>query len=509
MNLHNLKSFFLNNKKVIIPAVIVIFAIFYFVFHSNKPNTANIYTVGYMDLVRSVRATGQVISSTDLDLSFNKGGTVKSVRVAVGDKAKSGQILATLDQGQVYAQLTEARAALLGSQARYNKTLEGASNEDIALAKVGLKNTETDFANTKTSQDVLVSNAYQTLLNSSLAAFSSSPSSIESSPSVSGTYVLGREGDIKLSLNQGGSGTYFNATGLVNATGTVSTATPQPIGDSGLFILFPVNYSTTSNWIISIPNKKASNYLTNYNAYKIALQSQSNAVSSAQSIVDQKQAELNLKQAAARGTDLDIAKADILSKQGALQSAQVAYEDTIIRAPVSGTITKVNLKYGEISESGKGVITLEDVGNLYIEALINESNIAYLSAAQSAEIIFDAFGNDKKFTGSIVHIDPSADTTNGVVNYKMKVSIDGKSGIIRPGMNANINIIAGETRNVLAVPNASLAKKSEKSFVKVLIDEKNNKYQDREIKTGFLGDNNMIEVTSGLSNGEKIELVQN
>ena len=140
--------------------------------------------------------------------------------------------------------------------------------------------------------------------------------------------------------------------------------------------------------------------------------------------------------------------------------------------------------------------------------MINEANIAHLKIGQSVSITFDAFGTSKKFTGIIAHIDPSADTNGGVVNYKIKVSIDGKDGTIRPGMNANIDVLAGEMKGVLSIPYAAVTKKDGKSFVNVLTDEKKKKYTEREIQTGFVGDNNLVEITSGLSANEKIALIK-
>jgi len=148
------------------------------------------------------------------------------------------------------------------------------------------------------------------------------------------------------------------------------------------------------------------------------------------------------------------------------------------------------------------------VGNLYIEALINESNIAYLKLAQTVSITFDAFGNDKQFTGSVVHINPSADTNDGVVNYKIKVSIDEKDDTIRPGMNANIDVLAGEVKNVLSIPYAAVSQESGQSFVNVLIDPKKKSYERRNVQTGFIGDNNLVEIVSGLNQDEKIVLIK-
>ena len=286
------KDFVTKKKKNAIPVAIVLaLGLTFFVLGGKKADVSNVDMVKYVDLDRSVRATGQVVSNTDLDLSFHKESVVKSVRVKVGDAVVAQQILATLDQGQALSVLTQARGALLKARASYTKTLEGASNEEVALAEVVLKNAQNDLFNTRNNQKTIVANAYQALLNSTIAAFPIYQNS-QTAPTITGTYVLGKEGDIKISTYQAGSGAQFNATGLVNSGGSANTTSPQPIGESGLYVQFSAA-SPQGDWIISIPNKKASNYLTNYNAYNSAQETEKSVVGSAESLVASKQAELN------------------------------------------------------------------------------------------------------------------------------------------------------------------------------------------------------------------------
>ena len=94
-------------------------------------------------------------SATDLNLSFTTSGVIKNIRVSVGQKVRKGDILANLEQGTELGTLTSARGALLAAQARYQKILDGASSEEIALAEVALKNAETDLENVKNNKIIL------------------------------------------------------------------------------------------------------------------------------------------------------------------------------------------------------------------------------------------------------------------------------------------------------------------------------------------------------------------
>lgn len=449
-------------------------------------------TARYVDLKQTVLATGQVTSNTDLDLSFNSSGTVKSLKVKVGDTVKKGDILATIDQGSVFASLTQARGALLAAQARYKKVTEGS---EVALAQVVLDQT-------KITEETLVKNAYQNLLNSTPEAVPENGTSDYAAPTISGTYSLGKEGNINIETYYTGANTSaFKLSGLVFGSGLVTTTIPQPIGNSGLYIKFAsATDPNISKWVVSIPNKKASNYLTNYNAYQQAL-------THAQSSIDQKSADLALKKAQAQGSDIDLARADITSAEGQLQAAQAKYEDTVIRAPADGTITNIDIKLGELSEIQKPVITLQDISNLYIEAKINESSIANIKLGQKVSMTFDAFGSGRIFEGNVVHIDPSATTTDGIVNYKIKASISSLDKAIRSGMNADIIITTAEKPHVIVIPKAAITMKDSKYYVNVVTDKKRKSYKEEEVKTGLTGDGNLIEITSGLSDGTDIAIV--
>jgi multidrug efflux pump subunit AcrA (membrane-fusion protein) len=349
-----LKSFWAINKKRkrtwVILALVVI-AVLYFIFKtpSSVANTVtDIAKVG--DLKQTVLATGQVVSNTDLNLSFNATGVVKSLKVKVGDKVKTGQVLATLDQGAQQASLTSARGALAAANARLKRTIEGASNEEIALSEIALSNEKRDYENVKTAQSTLVQNAYDNMLNSTLEAIPKDGTSDYVAPIISGNYNLGKEGTINLTSYYSTGGVSFTATGLTTGNGISNTIIAQPIGDSGLYIKFPNNTNINVNeWVINIPNKKASNYLMNYNAYQSALKAQSQAISLATSDLEQAQAQLNAKVALARPEDISIAKAQINSATGALQIAQGLYNNNFIYAPTDGVVTVVSVKEGEIA----------------------------------------------------------------------------------------------------------------------------------------------------------------
>ncbi|MBP9711425.1 MAG: efflux RND transporter periplasmic adaptor subunit [Candidatus Pacebacteria bacterium] len=512
--MHKIKNFFTNlgarivgwslTKKIIYGLLLILVLFLGYKIFGPKDNSANITTdmAHVSNLKRTVLATGQVTSTTDLSLSFGKSGTVKSLRVKVGDQVRAGAILATLDQGTELAALTSARGAEAAAQARYQKILDGASSEEVALAQVALDNAKSDQIRVKSQQQILVENAYKKLLSSSLEAVATNGSSSTTAPTISGSYNKTSEGQIHISVYTAGDGTRFNASGIVTASGVVSTS-PQSVGNSGLSIAFASLNPGVTDWVIDIPNKNASDYVTNYNAYQSALKTEESALGTSEALVNQRNAELSLKKSMARPADLNLAQADILSAQGQVQSASANFEHTLLRAPTNGTVTKVDIKLGELAQAQNNVMVIQNVSDLYLEANINEANITSIIPDAHVDLTFDAFGSDKVFTGKVLRVDPSSTLISGVVNYKVTASID-STPELRPGMTANMTILVSAKENIISVPSrAVLTDKSGKKTIRLVTNPKTKEWEQVEVTTGMEGDGGQVEITSGLNTGDE------
>ena len=268
---------------------------------------------------------------------------------------------------------------------------------------------------------------------------------------------------------------------------------------------FPENWGlNVKNWVIEIPNKKAPNYLTNLNAYQSALNTKDSAISSAEAFVSQRQAEYDLKIASARRTDIEMAQAEVLQAEGSYEQALSRYNDTLILAPVDGSITSIDIKIGELAVPNKRAVLLEDVVNMYVEANINEANVSTIKTGMPVDITFDAFGTDKNYNGYVTFIDPSSNLISGVVNYKIKSNIPEVEGL-KPGMTANMTIKAREKSSVLIVPTrAVLTDKDGSKTIRLITNSKKKKWKEIPVEIGMEGDGGMSEIITGLKEGDEI-----
>ncbi len=513
-----IRGFF--TKKKIIWTVIILLVVGFIGYriHASKNTAGNIQTAvaTKQDLQQTVLSTGQVVSSTDLNLGFQSSGVVTQVLVKEGDMVKAGQTLATLNQSSAAAALTTAEGGLAQAQANYEKVLQGSTDTQIAVtqqavytAQVALGNATTSLATTQAQQATAVKNAYNTLLNTSITAVASSGNSDTVTPIITGTYIGSNVGIYNISLYSTGSGLQFQVSGLETVSGNVRNL-PTQMGTFGLYIQFNTTPAVGDTWTVSIPNTYAPAYVANYNAYQTALQAQASAVSaaqgqvqSAQSALAQAQATLDNELAQASSADIDVAKAQILSAQGQVDSAQVNLNNTVLKAPLDGTITQVDIKIGEQAVALQEVMILQDVADLHAEADVAEADIASLQPGQSVDYTFDALGPDRHFSGSVLTINPASTVISGVVNYLVKAALPNIPDI-KPGMTANMTILVAKKSNVLAVPSSAVINQNNNQYVRVVDDIKKGTYHQVQVQTGLSADGGLVEITSGLSEGQTV-----
>jgi HlyD family secretion protein len=156
------------------------------------------------------------------------------------------------------------------------------------------------------------------------------------------------------------------------------------------------------------------------------------------------------------------AKATVLRNQIALQNAINALEDTDVRAPITGTVIKKQVERGTVISSptssvsgGTVLLTMADLSLVQVKTFVDETDIGKLRPGLPANVTVTAFPN-QPFKGEVLKIEPQGDTISNVTMFPVLIRIENKDGLLKPGMNADVNISIAERRDVLAVPNAAL-----------------------------------------------------
>jgi len=166
---------------------------------------------------------------------------------------------------------------------------------------------------------------------------------------------------------------------------------------------------------------------------------------------------------------IDVAKAS-------LAAAQVALENTVIRAPFAGTVLTKNADVGEVvaplaggALSKAAVVTLADLTSLQVEVDVSESNIEQVVVGAPCEIVLDAYP-DVRYPGSVAKIVPTADRAKATV--QVKVAFNKYDARVLPEMSAKVHFLPradaatkADTTPLLTIPAAAVALRGGHSVV--------------------------------------------
>jgi len=270
-------------------------------------------------------------------------------------------------------------------------------------------------------------------------------------------------------------------------------------------------YSTIITKIQAVETSKNS-YVTYQIAYNKAKANLENAktkaladVASAEATVTQAEAQYNDVKNPARTEDVSAARAQLYGAQASLSQAVAMRNKGRIVAPLDGTIGKIDGKVGEFVTANATVVKLVNPNFFEIQVDIPETDIIKISVGDDADITLDAYGDDHHFVGKVSEIEIGETVIQDVVYYKVTVSMEDNSEDefnILNGMTANVVFYTESKENVLYIPQRTIRTDEEnKKYVLIL---KNNKAENVYVSTGLRGDNGLVEITSGLEEGQEI-----
>jgi RND family efflux transporter MFP subunit len=208
------------------------------------------------------------------------------------------------------------------------------------------------------------------------------------------------------------------------------------------------------------------------------------------------------------------AEARIAAADAGLRVAQANLENTVIRAPFSGTVLRKEAEVGEVVAPSVGggltrgaVVTMADLATLEVEVDVNEAYIARVRRAQPTRITLDAYP-DTSFRGAVRQVVPTADRQRATV--QVKVAIQDRDPRILPEMGARVDFLEPDSTPaggaapapVLRVPAAAVREAGGQTVVWMIRD---GRLLRREISAGPVS-GGMREIRRGLAGGELLLL---
>lgn len=210
---------------------------------------------------------------------------------------------------------------------------------------------------------------------------------------------------------------------------------------------------------------------------------------------DISQLEFNTSQA-----NFSNSEAQYLSAKAALSAAKKSYEDTRIKSPISGYVSRKNIEFGTMVSLGTQVYRVVDISKLKLNVNVPQEIVNRVRIGGAAIIKISAL-NGKGYEGVVKKVSPQADESTG--GFMIEIQVPNREKNIKAGMTAKIDLILSKEDKILAIPDYALVTKNDESFVYKI---SKGTAQLVKIELGeTLGDN--IVVNSGLQVNDKIVIV--
>ena len=496
-------AFWKKNWKLLVPAVCVIVAGGAFLLWPKQAKPASVdasYTEAapeYRNVSNTLSGTGTLNPANTYTVKSLVDGKVLTSTMEEGDTVDEGTVLYTIDSSDASTNFEKAEIAMQQAQRSYDKVVDRQYvRAEVAGTVSSLKVNKGDEV-TSGQEVAVIRDSSKMLLT------------LEFPAADAANFSVGQSADVTL------DGTFEQL------TGTVTSVTGTDALSAGNLL--------TRTVTIAVRNAGG---LTTAQAATASI----NGVSSIGSAVFGYQAERTLTaQAAGTVTAInvqegaEVAKDDILiglsgddltesiqsaseslrSAEISMQNLQDAMNNYTITAPINGTIIEKDAKAGDAAKAGDTLCIVYDLSYLEMSINVDELQISSISVGQKVQITADAVP-DKTYVGTVTRVSMKGASNGGTTTYPVSIRIDDTDGL-RPGMNANAEIVVAQANNALVVPNAAVVRGG---YVLVTKDSPSAANADTAmeapegfvyvpVKTG-VSDDDYTQIVSGIQEGDTI-----
>jgi len=445
-----------------------------------------------------------------------------------------------LENDQLKIRLDKAMAGLSISQSQLNKLLKGATQEEIQLLETRVNNAKTSLASAEQSfkdikdqgeenQKASYEDALSVLNNSYLRA----TNAFNTVSLVQRTYfntgnqtsfeVDENKDKIEESINE--IRPYLNIVDDSGKDESIDTAllkTKESLSDISIALRDIRESCENPNYkdLVSSANKTAldaqreyinsaiTNTLNAQQAISLIRLTNVANINNYQSQINSAQGQLDvaentLAQATAvpREEDISYYEAQVLQAEAEVKLIKKQVEDSILRGPIDGQIVQIQKRLGETAQLAMAVMSLIPEESFQVEVDIPEVSIGKIRLGNICKITLDSFP-EQEFFGKVIDIEPAETILSGVVYYRAEVSLDTEGFDIKTGMTANVIIVANSKESVLVVPQRAILYRDGKRTVRIPLDDYT--FKEVEVEVGLKGSDGMIEISSGLKEGDKV-----
>ena len=437
-------------------------------------------TLQKTSLVNSVSVNGTVASGSTASVTASdsvKTCKVTSVRVAVGDTVRLGDVIATLDTTDVEKQLESA-------QQNYSDSLTDASTSYVQSVEdqaTDLAQLQQDLADAQEDYDTLGLTDYYSSMQNTAGATGTNRELVEYYYGLFAEKIAGLQNTIdnlEIQLTQAQSD--GNADRKKEVQGQLEDYN---------------NKLSVAKAECAIPELGLQDFDTIAEYYNKLIPQYRNALETAQQAYDDAVTNNNRK-VDKSGTQLERAQRE----SDTLEDLRATLDDCTLTATMDGTITALNATVGSVC-SGT-VATIQDIDDLTVEVTIPANTVGQLTPGMQCKITSDATGSTE-IGGTLTRIDPVANKDGA---FGATVSVNGADSGLLIGIPAQVEIVITQKDNIFTVPRDAVGTAEDGgSFVyrKTGGEGVDMTFEQVPVTTGDANDY-YIEVTGDLAEGDVI-----
>ena len=495
-------AFAKKNWKWLVPVVVVAAAgAVFLIGGGNKAASRDVTyaetTPTRQDVSNSLSGTGTLNPANTYTVKSLVDGKILTGGFEEGDKVEEGDVLYTIDSSDASTNLEKASIALQQAQRSYDKTVDlqyvraevdgtvsslkvakgdqVTSGQEVAVIRdsskmlLNLLFPAADAANFSVGQsaDVVLDGTFETLKGTITA--------VTGTDELSTGNLLVRTVTIRVN-NAGGLTTAQAATASINGVSSIASATFAYQAERTLTAL--------ASGTVSAINVQ-----------------EGDAVSKGDILIELTGDDLT--------ESIQSASESLRSAEISMQNLQDNMSNYTITSPISGTIIEKDAKQGDALTSGSTLCVIYDLSYLEMVINVDELQIGALSVGQKVQLTADAV-TDKTYVGTVTRVSMKGSSSGGATTYPITIRIDNTDGL-RPGMNANAEIVVAEASNALVVPNAAVIRGGY-----VLVSKKSpsaaNAVEDMDAPDGYVyvkvetgvSDDSYTEIKSGLQEDDTV-----
>ena len=161
------------------------------------------------------------------------------------------------------------------------------------------------------------------------------------------------------------------------------------------------------------------------------------------------------------------ARSDVVRSEIQVENATIQLDDTDVISPITGTVIERLVEQGQVISSPMGdvgggtmLMQMADLSRVQVRMLVDEIDIGKVQPGVLANVIVAAYAN-RPFEGEVLKVEPQAVAQQNVTMFPVLIDIENREGLLKPGMNAEVEVRVAERNNVLTIPNAALRTESD------------------------------------------------